>query len=80
VKQGLRLAIDAVEGHEVGLHGGGLRQQPHHRQHRHRLSGAGFTDDGQNFSGIDGDVDALNGHERAVGCLERDGEVPDFEK
>ena len=35
------------------------RQQPHDRQRRHRLAGAGFADDAEDLAGLDAEVDAV---------------------
>jgi hypothetical protein len=47
----------------VGGDGGGIGQQPHHRQHRDRFARAAFADDGQHLAAIDMHVDALDGRE-----------------
>ena len=43
----------AVEAHAVGGHGRGPGQQAHHREHRHRLAGAGFADDRDDLVAVD---------------------------
>ena len=75
-----RREIRAVEGHAVGGHGRGRRQEAHRRQHRHRLAGAGFADDRQHFVALERQVEPVHRRERAVACRERDGEIADFEQ
>ena len=50
---GDRQQVAPVEAHAVGGHGRGPGQQAHHGQHRHRLAGAGFADDGDDLVLVD---------------------------
>ena len=49
----IAMQIVAVEGHAVGGHGRGRRQQAHDGQHRDRLARARFADDRQHLVAID---------------------------
>src|SRR3546814_16903696 len=57
--------IAAVEGEAVGGDGGGPRQEAHQRQHRNRLAGARFPDDGYEVALVD--LEVQDSEERRVG-------------
>src|SRR3546814_1709422 len=52
----------------------------HQRQHRNRLAGARFPDDGDEVALVDLEVHAVDGAEQAVGGLEVDREVANLEQ
>ena len=61
-------------------HGVRVADQPHHRQHRDGLAGAGLTDDPDHFARRDRERDAVDrAHESLLGT-ERDAEVLNLEQ
>src|SRR4029450_5033197 len=50
------------------------------RQHAHALPGAGLTDDADDLAGIERNIDAVHGPERAAMGLEVDRQIADFEQ
>src|SRR3546814_2009577 len=62
--------IAAVEGEAVGGDGGGPRQEAHQRQHRNRLAGARFPDDGDEVALVDLEVHAVDRSEEHTSELQ----------
>jgi hypothetical protein len=77
---GYAAQVVAVELHPVGRDRRRPGQEAHQRQHGHRLAGAGFADDRQDFALVDGKIGSVDGPKWPGGGLERDGEIADFEK
>ena len=65
LQQGLALEVQPVGGDP-----GGPGQKAHDRQHGDALARAALADDAHDLAGVDGEVDAVHGAERAEGGLE----------
>ena len=70
--------IAAVEHDRAGGDFGGLGEKPHDRQRGDGLARAGFTDDRDHLTGIDGVADVLDRAHEAVGRAELDAQVLDL--
>ena len=76
-----RQQIAAVEHHAAfGDAAGQSRQQPHDRQRRYRLAGAGFADDRDHLAGVDVKRQSLHRADHAARGQELDMEVLDLEQ
>ena len=66
---------------EADRSGGGavLRQKPHDCEGKLRLARSAFADDAQRFALVEGQADAVDRADGAVGGREADGEVCDFQ-
>ena len=62
------------------LHAARPGDQAHHRQHGDALAGAGFADDADDGTGVEGEVEAIDGAEHAARGGELDDQVADFEQ
>ena len=59
---------------------GRIRNQPHDRQARHRLAGAGFADDGERFPGVQRERDVLDRLDQPGIGEEMGPQMPDLQQ
>ena len=72
--------VAAVELDAVGANLARIGDEPHQRQHRHALAGAGFTDDAKNLALVDAQTDAVDRTQRAGAGGKIDGQICDLEQ
>ena len=64
----------------VGANTPRIGDEPHQRQHRHALAGAGFPDDAKNLAFVDAQTDAPDRMQHAERGGKIDGQICDLEQ